>query len=206
MIAVLFSGGKDSVLTSFVMQSKGYEVSLVSFFPENKESFMLHSVCVEITGLLAKAMDVKHYVFEVSGRKEEEVEEMKEGLRKIKAKGIASGAISSEYQKQRIDYIGEELGIPTYAPLWHKKLKQDYREMEIILSSVSAMGLSKEDLGKNAIEYMEEYNYFEGGDAETLVLDAPFFKKRVRVEFEKIWEGTGGYIKIVNAWLEGKDD
>ncbi len=205
-VAVLFSGGKDSTLASFVMQSSGYEVLLVSFFPENKDSFMLHSKALSVVSLQAEAMNLPLVKFNVTGEKEKEVEEMLVHLSKLNINGIASGAIASEYQKQRIDYIAERLGVPSYSPLWHRFPYEDYKEMSIIFSSVSAMGLSREMLGESAISFLEKYNAFEGGDAETLVLDAPFFKKSLLIDFDKKWDGYSGEILIKKTKLVDKYD
>jgi diphthamide synthase (EF-2-diphthine--ammonia ligase) len=45
----------------------------------------------------------------------------------------------------------------------------------------------------------------EGGEYETLVLDAPFFKRRIRIiEAEKVWKGQSGYYLVSKAELESK--
>ena len=46
---------------------------------------------------------------------------------------------------------------------------------------------------------------FEGGEAETLVLDCPLFKKRINVvEAQNVWEKDSGYYSIEKAVLEDK--
>jgi diphthamide synthase (EF-2-diphthine--ammonia ligase) len=46
---------------------------------------------------------------------------------------------------------------------------------------------------------------FEGGEAETLVLDGPVFNKRIEiVDSEVIWERDSGYFLIKEAHLEDK--
>jgi len=45
----------------------------------------------------------------------------------------------------------------------------------------------------------------EGGEYETLVLDAPFFKKRIRIlSARTIWNGESGYLLVEKAELEDK--
>jgi diphthamide synthase (EF-2-diphthine--ammonia ligase) len=45
----------------------------------------------------------------------------------------------------------------------------------------------------------------EGGEFETLVLDAPFFKKRVRIlESEIKWDGMAGIYLVKKAGLDNK--
>jgi len=42
----------------------------------------------------------------------------------------------------------------------------------------------------------------EGGEYETLVLDAPFFKKKIElVETEVFWKGESGYLLVKKATL-----
>ena len=42
----------------------------------------------------------------------------------------------------------------------------------------------------------------EGGEYETLVLDAPFFKKKIRlVQVDKFWENNSGYLLVKKAKL-----
>ena len=45
----------------------------------------------------------------------------------------------------------------------------------------------------------------EGGEYETLVLDAPFFKKRIQlVSVERVWENHSGYMVVEEAILLDK--
>ena len=45
----------------------------------------------------------------------------------------------------------------------------------------------------------------EGGEYETFVLNAPYFKKQIRlVNTEKIWDGVSGYLLIKDAVLQDK--
>lgn len=46
----------------------------------------------------------------------------------------------------------------------------------------------------------------EGGEYETVVLDAPFFKKRIEIVKSEIeWEGDTGSLKILDARLVDKN-
>ena len=45
----------------------------------------------------------------------------------------------------------------------------------------------------------------EGGEYETLVLDAPFFRKKIRIsKVRKVWDGESGYLLVEKAVLEEK--
>ncbi len=185
MIVALLSGGKDSTLSAFWAMEQGWEVLAVTFLPERKDSYMLQEVNVGLAHLVAKAMGLPHVYVRVSGEKEKEVEEMAEALAKLRPSGIVSGAVASEYQRQRVDWIGHVLGIPTYAPLWHKDpaVLFEYREMRVIYTRVAAEGLSPSLLGKPFSPLSGPYHpLLEGGEGETLVVDAPFFRYRIEVE------------------------
>lgn len=203
-VGLLFSGGKDSTLASFILSQQGFEVLLITFIPENKDSFMLHTKALEIVDLQSKCLGLDIKKFHIKGEKEEEIEEMLSKISDLSIDALASGAILSEYQKQRIDYIANSLSIPSFSPLWHKFLYSDYEKMEIIFSSVSALGLTKNELGKSAIPFLRRYNAFEGGDAETLVLDAPFFSHKIAIEFDTVWKGMSGEIAIKSCCLIDK--
>jgi diphthamide synthase (EF-2-diphthine--ammonia ligase) len=45
----------------------------------------------------------------------------------------------------------------------------------------------------------------EGGEYESMVLDAPLFKKRIKVvEAQRVWKGQSGYLHITKARFEKK--
>ncbi len=89
-------------------------------------------------------------------------------------------------------------------------------EFRVIIVAVSAYGFSQEWLGREINrETAEALNRLnskygvspvgEGGEYETLVLDAPFFKKRIKVvEADEVWEDESGYLLVKKAKLEEK--
>jgi diphthine-ammonia ligase len=207
-VACLFSGGKDSIFAAFWAMESGWDPMLVTAFPE-PYSMMFHHPNAKWTALQAEAMGLPQVTFEA--KKENELETLKETLSGLGIKGIVSGAVASEYQKQRIDKIGHELGIPTYCPLWHREkplLAEMPGNLEIYITAVSAEGLGPELLEKNFAELGERKNIhplLEGGEGETFVADAPFFKKRIRIlGWETEWDGVRGVAHIKNAKLVDK--
>ena len=47
---------------------------------------------------------------------------------------------------------------------------------------------------------------FEGGEAETLVIDGPLFKKKLEIlDSEKVWNFDNGHLIIKDAQLVEKD-
>lgn len=198
-VFVLFSGGKDSVFSTFCALFSGWDVELITVLG-GEESKMFHKPNLKYTKMQAEAIGLKHHFVE-SG---DELDGVKNFLEKNKFDGVVSGAIASEYQKQRIDMLGEELGAPTFSFLWHKEktlMHEVLEHFETYIVSVSAEGLGKELLGKPFIELKTKYPVhplLEGGEGETFVAWAPFFKKRIRIEKWRIkWDGIRG-----EAWIE----
>ena len=209
-VAVLFSGGKDSCFATFWAMSQGFEPVLVTVRPE-EYSMMFHHPNIGATEMQAKAMGLKQ-VF-VKATEENWQSRLKTTIARLKTSGIVTGAIASEYQRRRIENIGEELGIPTYCPLWHKEevlLPEMLENMEIYVIAVSAEGLGPELLEAPFSELAKRklpgiHPMLEGGEGETFVADAPFFRKRIVIsEWKKTWDGVRGVAEITKARLETK--
>jgi ABC transporter with metal-binding/Fe-S-binding domain ATP-binding protein len=213
-VVVLFSGGKDSVYATHLCLSWGWEVEWLTLHPQ-ADSMMLHHPNTKWCKLQAKAAGIKWHEIEV--KHETELEQLEKAVGKLKVQGIVSGAVASEYQKQRIEVIGQRLGLPTYAPLWHKGsdvLREMLEQMEVYLVSASAEGLDEKWLGKRLepsdvgrLLSMKPpiHPFLEGGEGETFACDAPFFKKRIEIgKWKKEWAGMSGRAEIKKATLVGK--
>jgi len=225
-VAVLFSGGKDSTYTVYWALEKGYEVAcLLTMISENPESYMFHTVNIEWTRLQAKAMEIPHLVGYTKGVKELEIRDLSRLINtavvEYEIEGIVSGAITSQYQKSRVERVAEENGVLSIAPLWRKdpvQLLKEYLDLgfEILITGVFAMGLGGEWLGvildheylDRLVELSRRYQISpvgEGGEFETFVLDAPHFVKRIEiVEYKRYWYGDWGILSIEKAKLTEK--
>lgn len=223
--AVLFSGGKDSTMAIYKAIEEGYSVKyLVSMISENPESYMFHVPNIHITELSSEAMGIPLIKAKTHGEKERELEDLKTVLIDLKNKGVEAifaGALASEYQKSRIDHLCDDIGLISKAPLWHVDPKEYMEEIinlgfEVIIISVSAEGLDESWLGRKIDnELLDEiinlngkygmHMAFEGGEAETLVLDCPIFKKSIKIlESSNVWDRDNGYLLISKAELEKK--
>ncbi|MDY6986042.1 MAG: diphthine--ammonia ligase [Candidatus Thermoplasmatota archaeon] len=201
----LFSGGKDSTLSSFLMLQKGFDLSLLTILPE-KDSMMYHYPNIELTAFQAKAMGLSI----TYAREGDELEEFK----RLKEKGIEAivcGAVKSDYQRTKIEGLCYELGLKFYAPLWNLKAERIYRALfdagfRFIMSSVSAEGFDENWLGKEISEeniaelfdLCSRYGInpvFEGGEAETFVFDGPLFRLTIK-RAEKRFKNFSGVYEI----------
>lgn len=201
---------------------KGYDVKcLVTMLPKREDSWMFHYPNIHMTDLFAEAVGIPLVKAETSGVKDVELEDLKRVLAKLDVDAVVSGGISSQYQKKSIDKICQELGFMHIAPLWQEdslKLLEEIisLKMETIIVGVYAHGFDQTWLGRrideSVVKDLKELNrkYMvslvgEGGEYETLVLDASFFKKRIElVETEKFWKGESGYLLVKKAILKDK--
>ena len=215
--AALCSGGKDSVYALWFAMRQGHEIAwVVAMIPKREDSWMFHRPNPKLMDLFAECVGSPLVKAETSGEKERELEDLRQVLGGLDIDGIVSGAIASTYQKSRIDRICGELGLASIAPVWGRDALELLREMlgasfETIITSVAAEGFDKGWLGrkidegcvKDLMELRDRYGINpsgEGGEYESLVLDAPFFRKRIElIDFERVWRGTSGYLLIKEA-------
>lgn len=212
--AALFSGGKDSSLALWKAQSLGLNVDyLVTVYPERDYSYMFHKPNLHLIPDLADSLGIELIKVRTNGEKEKEVEDLKERLKDIDISGLITGAVASRYQMERIEKLSDELFLDVYAPLWnmsqHKLLEEILgKGFQTMIVRVSALGLDESWLGKKIDErcieelesLKEEYGINisgEGGEYETLVLEAPNYDRNFKVkEKEKRWDGRRGEVSI----------
>ncbi|MFB6108729.1 MAG: diphthine--ammonia ligase [Haloplanus sp.] len=131
--------------------------------------------------------------------------------------GVTAGAVESEFQTSRIETMCDRLGLDLFAPLWRRDPSELAREMldagfEIRVVQVAAAGLDESWLGRrldaDALADLEALNdrygvhvLGEGGEFETLVTDAPHMDRPIELEWEPVWEGTRGHVRVTDARL-----
>ena len=222
-VAILFSGGKDSCYSTWYSLHQGWEItSLITVISDNPDSFMFHTPNIKWTTLQAEAIGLPIHNIGTCGEKEEELSDLKYGLKElldtISFKGVVSGVIQSEYQKKRVDKICDSLGIENISPLWQRDPMEILEEeislgFDFILSSCSARGLTRDWIGrrvdKDSLKKLKKifirfgiHPAFEGGEAESFVLDAPIFRKKIKIiKARKQWFHERGILIIEKAVL-----
>ena len=222
-VAVLFSGGKDSTMAVYAaLEAKEDVKYLLSIKSKNDESYMFHVPNIHITDLLSQALEIPIMSVETEGIKEEELEDLKAAFIDLKNLGIEAiytGALYSVYQKSRIEKLGVEVGLKIISPYWHVDELQYMRKIvslgfEIIICGVAAWGLDESWLGRviddevidELVELNEKYGVdiaFEGGEAETLAIDGPIFKKKIKIlKYKKEWHLDSGVFIIEDAVID----
>ncbi len=226
LLASLFSGGKDSAYAMYKTMMDGHEIAcLISIDSENPESYMFHVPNIHLTRIQAGAMAIPIIYRVTKGEKEDELKDLEEALKEAiqmyDIDAVVSGAIYSNYQRKRIEDICNRLGVTSLSPLWKMKPKEMLKEMvdcgfKIVIIAVAAGGLGPEWLGREIddqviTELSDLHNTCyvctagEGGEFETLVVDAPFFKKRLKIiRAAKRWDGSSGQYIVEDTELEDK--
>ena len=224
-VIALCSGGKDSCYALWLAMKQGHEVAhVVTMLPRREDSWFFHHPNIHLIDLFAECAGLPLLKAETSGVKEEELEYLKHVLSGLDIEGVVSGAIASSYQKSRIERICDELGLKSITPLWGKEPLDLLHEMlsagfEVIITGVAAQGFDESWLGrridKACLEDLKKlHERFgisicgEGGEYETLVVDAPFFKSKIKIlEARKNWNRTAcrGILEISRATLVPKN-
>jgi len=224
-LASLFSGGKDSTYAIYKAKQEGHSIEcLVSVFPQSEESYLLHYPNISATSLQAKAMKIPQILTQINTTDPEtEIKELQNLLKKAKKdfgiEGIVHGGLFSDYQRIRFETIGNNLNLKVVSPLWHVDQKNYLEELlhskfKFIITSVTSTGLDETWLGREItredveqlILLSSKYGFnlaFEGGEAETFVIDCPLFYSPIRIiKANKIWDGYRGRFEITEAVLE----
>jgi ABC transporter with metal-binding/Fe-S-binding domain ATP-binding protein len=216
----LSSGGKDSTLALHIAHANEIELkALLTVIPEDPESMLYHTHNVRLVEKIAEVIGLPW--ISVRAQKDREEESLQEALKGIVADYLVTGGIASQYQKAKFDRICRNTEKEHYAPLWGISARELYDKilelgMDVIIVSVAAYGLGKEWLGAHLdkatidklLKLAEKYRFNavgEGGDLDTLVLDAPLYKRRLEIKkMEKKWFGDRGRLEIEEIEFEQK--
>jgi len=174
---------------------------MVTARPENRDSYMFHSANLDAVPVIAKVAGMEYVEIETHGRKEEELADLKAGLEALDIEGVIAGAVASEYQAQRVRTITDKLGLELFTPLWHmdtELLLQEVAErMDAMIIVTAAEGLDEKLLGahfnKDLINRLKRVAATrrinlagEGGEYESLTLNAPFFSRPITYTTQEI--------------------
>lgn len=218
-VVALLSGGKDSVAAIEVAQGFGWDVvGALVLRPANDDAWMFHTPFLDVVEGVADCLGLPLMEAKVRDGPEAEVEDLEAAVKsacaKWDAEGLVSGALASEYQRVRIEAVGHRLGIKTFAPLWHKDpgaylqhlLGSDW---EIRFTRTAADGVPNAWCGQRLdaakVDAMSKHKARphvagEGGEYETLVLDAPHYRKRLVVDKARVEATASRATWVAEAW------
>lgn len=192
-LVALTSGGKDSNAAIYRMLNRNNRLCcLLSVKSDNKHSYMFDTD----TGLVESQADswgVPLLEVRTEGVKEEELEDLEEGLLRARevhgVEGVVSGALASTYQRDRVERVAERAGLKVFAPLWRQDPENYMRWLVregfgIRIDDVAARGLEESWVGRTLdeesveklVELSREHGFHaagEGGEYETSVTELP---------------------------------
>jgi len=205
---VLFSGGKDSSLVLHKVLKAGHEVDyLLNIVSDNEDSFMFHKQDFGLLEAQINRLGIEAISIGTAGEKEKELDDLRELIGKVKDKieGIVVGGIASSYQGERVKKICDEFGLEFVAPLLGYAPEMLWRELldegfEVIMIKICCDGIEKDWIGRvineTALDELRELSKkfqfrmdFEGGEAESCVLNMPEYSSRINIDFDVVSEG-----------------
>jgi len=200
--AALTSGGKDSILSYQKAIDSGKDVRyMVTARPKNRDSYMFHSANLDAVPVIARVAGVEYVEIETHGRKEDELADLQAGLAALDIEGVIAGAVASEYQARRIKTITDRLGLELFTPLWHMDTEHLLQEvagrLDAIIVVTAAEGLDASFLGAHINDELigrlkrvatsRRINLAgEGGEYESLTLNAPFYSRPITCATQEI--------------------
>jgi ABC transporter with metal-binding/Fe-S-binding domain ATP-binding protein len=222
---VLFSGGKDSCLALDYALRYTTVKCLIIMQSKNDESYMFHTPNIEWAKNQAeniqKATGIPYIVQITDGEKEKELADLESVIKKIKKKyqvqAIVTGAIESVYQASRVQTITNNLGMECFNPLWQKDQIELLEELiekkfDVIIIGTFGYGLDKLIGRKIDYKFIEEIRLLkdrlkinpagEGGEYESFVLNAPYYKKPLKIIKSNIVKDSSGGIVMHIERLE----
>ncbi|MCA9828116.1 MAG: diphthine--ammonia ligase [Nitrosopumilus sp.] len=223
-LASLFSGGKDSTFAIYLAQKQGHQIAcLLSIFPKSEESRLLHHPNIKWTNLQSQSMNIPQLTINSSSDEpDKELEDLGNLLDTAKdlfgIEGLVHGGIKSMFQKERFETLCSKFNLVPIAPLWNSEPLQYMNNLvdsgfKFIITTVSSGGLNDSWLGKCISKpdiiilknLSEKHGFnlnFEGGEAETFVIDCPLFSNSIKIKkYKKTWDEYRGRFEIVDAEL-----
>jgi len=220
----LFSGGKDSTFAIYLAQKQGHEVTcLLSIFTKSEESHLLHYPNLQWTKLQSESMNIPQLTINSeSDETDDELSALEKLLQNAKdqfhIEGLVHGGIKSQFQKEKFESLCSKLDLVAITPLWNTEPEQYMNNLLdsnfiFIMITVSSDGLDDTWLGKEITKsdidtlknLSEKFGFnlnFEGGEAETFVVNCPLFSNSIKInKTKKIWDGYRGRFEIMDAEL-----
>lgn len=220
----LFSGGKDSTFAIYLAQKQGHEVTcLLSIFTKSEDSHLLHYPNLQWTKLQSESMNIPQLTMHSeSNETDDELSALEKLLQNAKEQfhieGLVHGGIKSQFQKEKFESLCSKLDLVAITPLWNKEPEQYMNDLLdsnfiFIMITVTSNGLDDTWLGKQitksdidtlknlSVKFGFNLN-FEGGEAETFVVNCPLFSNSIKInKSKKIWDGYRGRFEIMDAGL-----
>jgi len=193
------------------------------FYKIRRKSFILHYPNLQWTKLQSESMNIPQLtIHSESNETDDELSALEKLLQNAKdqfhIEGLVHGGIKSQFQKEKFESLCLKLDLVAITPLWNKEPEQYMNDLLdsdfiFIMITVSSDGLDDTWLGKEITKsdidtlknLSEKFGFnlnFEGGEAETFVVNCPLFSNSIKInKSKKIWDGYRGRFEIMDAEL-----
>jgi uncharacterized protein (TIGR00290 family) len=176
---------------------------------KDPDSWLYQTPGMEASHIFHELTGIETRVVDSPINKNEEKEVLTGVLKELKEEfqldAICAGALLSDYQRMIFTHAALDADLISYTPIWRKDGKQYMKNLlefgfKFILLSYASEGFRPSDLGSvvdekaldrffSLSEKWGSHPAFEGGEAETLVLEAPLYQKMAKVSGEIEEEG-----------------
>nr|MBI4156709.1 diphthine--ammonia ligase [Candidatus Woesearchaeota archaeon] len=215
-VAVLYSGGKDSNFAVEYCLKRNWKIKyLLSVKPTRTDCYLFHYATVENTKEQAEVLGLNHiYVKCDVADPRLEADIVRKVVEKNPVDAVVLGGVGLQVtQIESIQKALRNLKIEVFAAHAGEDHEELFRSMidsgyKIMITQVAADGLinwlgkvvNKENFNQ-LVKDSEKYGFhvgFEGGSADSLVLDAPLFKEELQaINMKKNIESNYcGYVEL----------
>ncbi len=199
-VAIMYSGGKDSTFALEHALAKGWQVLyLLSVKPARTDCYLFHYATVEHTPKIAKMLNLKHHLISCSiADPEGEANLIRDFVKQNPVDALILGGTGlQETQLKSLQKAMIPLGVEVFAAhagedhgvVFNEMLERGY---EIMITQVASDGLMNwlgkivtkdnfSELAKDSFKYGFHVG-FEGGYADTFILNCPLFNQKFVVE------------------------
>lgn len=225
----LYSGGKDSYLAVSEAERSGYDVGRLVTVDAPQGSYLYHVPTTDAAEIAAGVMGREHVPLNLEAvaadtseaAARSEVRPLAGWLGAVEGTpaqptALVSGVVASRYQYELLASLCADFDLDLVTPLWDRRpewiLEQVRdRPLAVDVVGVAAEGLGRDWLGRRldarAVAELESladrhglHPAGEGGEFETLVVDAPAFASPIRYRATREWEGTHGRLALTDVW------
>jgi len=219
--AVLWTGGKDSCLALYEAHLIGYQLKyLITLAPANPK-FLAHPI--PVMKLQSEALGIPHLVLEIT---QPYKESYLNAFRMLKDNYSIDTLITGDVDEvdghsNIVKEYADETGLEVFFPLWKKDRQEIMNKFfeynfQWLFSLVKQPHFTNPWVGrtftKDAYDdllFLKEKSGIdicgENGEYHSLVLDAPLFERRIRIDkFSKLEKDGMMYMKIEEVGLQNK--
>ncbi|MGC9010294.1 MAG: diphthine--ammonia ligase [Sulfolobales archaeon] len=209
ILAISWSGGKDSYLAYHFAREQGHDVRYaVHMFIEDKSFY--HGPEELIYAQATQCLGMKLFIARTTwGSYEKDLKNILRQLRSLGVEGIVYGDLYIEDHRKWGTRVAEEVGLVPIYPVFG--LHRDYLINKFISLGVKSMIIRTLDVEpyRNYLGKIIDHELFselvmrgadplgEGGEYHTLVLDAPYMKCFIEV--------LEGYVDVAKSVFSGKE-